>query len=363
MIKNKNSRLRLIAPLTALVGAMILPTQSQALIFELNDIGGAGVGSNARAGFDAAANIWSSLLQDDFTVRLDIGFSALGAGILGSTSSAFQVLSYTDTRTALNNDATSTSDAQAVANLQTGPSLAVVTNPSSPGKVDTTKLVLDNDGSANNRFLAITRANAKAIGFADTGASDANITFSSSFNFDFNQNDGIASDSFDFIGVAIHEIGHVLGFSSGVDIYDVFGSPNGPSAGNLGKNDLNNFAVANILDLFRYQEGNLDWSVGGNPLFSIDGGITDIAPFSSGRFNGDGQQASHWQDNLGLGILDPTFGFGEFGQITPLDILAFDVIGYDLRQAAIPEPHVFGLALLGLLAMGSTTRKRQTQRN
>jgi hypothetical protein len=82
------------------------------------------------------------------------------------------------------------------------------------------------------------------------------------------------------------------------------------------------------------------------PYFSLDGGQTNLATFSTGAFNGDGRQASHWQDNQGLGIMDPTFAQGELGQITALDIQSFDVIGYDLNTQPVPEP----LSIIGTVA-------------
>ena len=57
------------------------------------------------------------------------------------------------------------------------------------------------------------------------------MTFSSNFAFDFDPTDGISDDTFDFIGVAIHEIGHALGFVSGVDLLDVSTGGMVPDAG------------------------------------------------------------------------------------------------------------------------------------
>ena len=54
------------------------------------------------------------------------------------------------------------------------------------------------------------------------------------------------------------------------------------------------------------------------------------AIFANGVNFGDGRQASHWEDGIGAGIMDPTAGFGELLSITSNDIRALDVIGYDL---------------------------------
>ena len=50
----------------------------------------------------------------------------------------------------------------------------------------------------------------------------------------------------DFVGVATHEIGHALGFVSGVDIVDLT-SGVGPFA----PMDLSDYRVFNVLDLYR----------------------------------------------------------------------------------------------------------------
>ena len=72
----------------------------------------------------------------------------------------------------------------------------------------------------------------------------------------------------------------------------------------------------------------------GGKYFSIDGGQTEIAPLAEGRNTAtdpDGAgQLSHWRDGLNIGILDPTGGLGEFLDVTDTDLLAFDVIGWDV---------------------------------
>ena len=134
---------------------------------------------------------------------------------------------------------------------------------------------------------------------------------------------------YDFVGVAVHEIGHVLGFRSGVDVLD----------------DLPNFLdfrYSNVapLDLFRYSQasqrlGVIDWTAStSDKYFSLDGGKTKIASFSTGTRFGDGRQASHWKDDLNLGALDPTEKPGEQPTITALDLSAFDVIGWDLSNTS-----------------------------
>lgn len=121
----------------------------------------------------------------------------------------------------------------------------------------------------------------------------------------------------------------------------------------------------NSLDLFRYSgasraQGVIDFSADTrNKYFSIDGGATSIAGFSTGETFGDGRQASHWQDSLGLGVMDPTAGPGELLAIGANDIQAFDVIGWDLAGASVNVPEPSALALIGLSLAGLALSRRR----
>lgn len=347
----------------ALMMGLLAGRPAAALTFNLIDTGGAGIDTQARAGFEAAASFWSSVLTNDVTINLNIGFQSLGANILGSTSSSRTLLSMSQGYSALAAASTSTLDAMAVAGLQPltastairgNNALTVTTNAlnaTKTGYVDTTTRI-DNDGGVNNSALAMTSANAKALGIGSdvngnpvlAGGIDGSITFSSNFSFDFNPMDGIDPSSYDFIGVAIHEIGHALGFTSGVDTYDAHTSPNGPTGGSL-----ENLVVASTLDLFRYSApGTLDWSTSGDPkYFSLDGGQTALfgdAYFSLGAYNGDTHQASHWLESPAgepqLGILDPTSALGQMQSVTGLDLAAFDAIGWTVNRNLLDNPAI-----------------------
>jgi len=80
------------------------------------------------------------------------------------------------------------------------------------------------------------------------------------------------------------------------------------------------------------------------------GGDVEVL-FSTGLSQGDGRQASHWKDSLGLGVMDPTLSPGEISLVTPNDLRTFDLIGYEINQ--VPEPNSLALLFLGVvLALG-----------
>jgi len=341
-------------------------TASAAPVFNFSYVPGTSL--QAQQGFQAAAARWSSLLTDNVTVNLTVGFNSLGGGILGQAASAEDFHTYSSVRNALAADATSAADATAVSHLPGGSTFGMLLNrtANNPNGSGSALPYVDNDGDNNNKILSITNAEAKAIGLAVTpqtlsgciGNCDGFIQFNSDFKFDFNPGNGTDANAFDFVGVAAHEIGHVLGFISGVDILDGNSPPyNGPFNDNL-------FTYVSALDLFRYStmsaaHGVIDWTADNRAkYFSIDG--TTVGPeFSTGVNFGDGRQASHWKDNLYIGLMDPTAGLGETLEITGYDILAMDVVGWNV--AAIPEPSGWAMLGAGMLLLAVRQRSRSNK--
>jgi hypothetical protein len=199
---------------------------------------------------------------------------------------------------------------------------------------------VDNTGR-NTQTISLTNANAKVLGLLANGSTvDGSISFNNQIPFDFNHGATIVPGAYDFVGVATHEIGHALGFFSGVDVLDQ----------NADLYRDNRLPDVTLLDLFRYSTEStsqqaIDWTADNrNKYFSIDGGVTSIAAFATGVTFGDGSQASHWQENSFTGTMTPTLGTGVLDEITETDLQAFDAIGYSLAAStpvSVPEPSNF----------------------
>jgi hypothetical protein len=302
-------------------------------------------------GFNAAASLWSAALRDDFTINIQIGFTSLGPTVLGQSAAAFVERSYSDVVLALGTLRSSAADYSSHAALQAGSSFSRLINHTS-----------DNPNGADSEIpyvdtmdrVGLTTANGKVLGLVSPGGDfDATIRLGSDFNFDFDRTDGIGAGQYDFIGVAAHEIGHALGFSSGVDALDTSGGAYPGSA-----------YSSNLFDLYRFSPLSLAEGAGipdytadaRDKFFSVDGGLTEIAQLATGVNHGDGRQAGHWKDDLGNGLMDPSADPGELLLISDADLAAFDVLGFTL----VPEPASGTLLTVGLLLAFRRRRAAQT---
>ena len=293
-------------------------------------------------GFEMAGEIWSDHLADDVTVNIHVETTDQlpGSAVAGALPGLRTNQSYQTWRTQLANDQTSAADQLALNHLQSGD--------------DGFTANINGNQIEENTKLRMTRANAKAVGMLNSNDKQldgvilmSNLTGQSvDWNYDF-LGDTIPSDRLDFLSVAIHEIGHILGFVSGVDepgfLTAGFGDDDDDGFGDDDDDDGSYLRdQANPLDMFRYSResqanGAIDLSVGGDPYFSIDGGETVLGSFATGEnhhLGGDGDQASHWKrQGDALGVMDPVIQAGERRELSTLDTQSMDVIGWDLQTA------------------------------
>lgn len=415
---------RVMITLAALLASTAAQAVQTPVTVHLNYGPGVNPGSAAYNGFTAAANYWSSVLTTTgatpVTVNFNVNFGHLPPNVLGSTRSTFTAKTAAGIITRLDGRRFGALDAGKVlptlgASTTTGnPNGAVsvytpgYTDNAARTGIDNSTKVYDTDGGYNNSIIGLTTANAKALGYTgaqiysptNTGQVDATIGFSSDFKFDFNPRNGITAGTSDFLAVAIHEFGHALGFVSGVDDYDYLGTggplADSPACGVPGgcKNyDANNDWFGETLDLFRYSAtGALDWTTKTPSYFSVDGGATayQAGLFSTGTFNGDGWQASHWKApqvtlpngsqvfscrRPKLGVMNPYICNGRAGIVTALDLAAQDAIGWNITDkarvadyskdtgqiahdlTAVPEPASWALFIAGFGVVGAMQRR------
>jgi hypothetical protein len=306
--------------------------------------------NNVVNGFIAAGNRWSAIFNDNANVRVTIDFPSLGAGILGSAGSNQVVYSYPTYRAALQADRTSTDDFTGYASLPTGSTFTVRRR-----NIDTPGTFITETSGAIASNVVVNQAHARALGLYSGTASDASISFSSNFSWDFDPSNGVSSGTFDFIGVATHELGHAMGFVSTVDDFDFYGEGAGPQRASLADSSVPGFAWLNPLDLYRYSSNGIrDVSYNLTSYFSLNGGASNLGNFSTGSYNGDGWQASHWfEQTPTLGIMDPAIASATVASIQSRDIVALDTIGW----SRVPEPST--LLVCAGVAVAALGRKRR----
>ncbi|GMU34952.1 MAG: hypothetical protein HS101_11080 [Planctomycetia bacterium] len=261
-----------------------------------------------------------SIWGDPISFTVNVNFADLGGGIIGATGSNYVLHTYPVARDGLINGKDLDDTIQDF--LPSGSTIPVKYNAF---------------GSATNEDrVFVTVANSRAA-IGPVGGSAASMTFNSSFNFDFDPSNGITGGTTDFQSVAIHEVGHAMGFTSGVDFRT---------------NDIE------LLDFYRFRR------TAENPSNTTefqtfarlahfntpdDDHNSDIVSAEYRMSDGDPRQASHFREGVDA-IMDPTLAPGQtffpnFYRIADRNM--FDAIGWDFPASPAdvtppqPEPMTF----------------------
>ena len=312
-----------------------------------------GTTEQAQQAIRMAGAEWTAVIKTDITLTLDFESGLrLSSGLLGTTKSMYLDMYYSDFRSRLAQGSTSAADALVVASLPSGANFGRLINltADNPAGAGSTTPYVDR----NLATVHMSAANARALGLQFQGnespgcaaACDARIDISTRYAYDYDPTDGITPGTFDFVGIVRHEIGHALGFVSGVDGLD--------AASTLRL--AGSFTGVTPLDLFRYSSLSaashvIDFTADTRQKYlSLDGGLTMGPEFAEGEVHGDGAQASHWKDGRGIGVMAPYIQTGVAdSRITAADLLALDAIGWTV--SAVPEPASMALFAAGLAAV------------
>ena len=287
----------------------------------------------AKAAFEKAAAIWESRIANPLTVYVDVDYGSTRFGtaysspnIIGSTTSAswlYDSGGYGELRPLIVGRADNATEA-AVYNAL--PNENVPTDAGLISKFGAASLLL--------RVFDVFPADANDDEKDEAANRTPSIGFNSGFSFDFDPTDGIASGKTDFVGVAVHEMGHMLGFSSRTGAGEITGSTVAPS----------------ILDLFRFRPGvdmnsfgtaDRILSTGGEQVFYAGGQAHALSTGNPRGENGDQQQASHWKDDgqtgVHIGVMDPTIPRARRVELTRHDLEAFGMLGYTIVSPTCAE--------------------------
>lgn len=284
------------------------------------------------AAIDRAIAVWTSRIKSPVTIQLFVDYGnnfpngdPFPNGVLASTSSRRTLIDYQGARINLLASASSAAETTLYNRLPTG-------------------FVPTDVG--NGGIVSVSRSVALALGIPVASSSDPNvatISFNKKFPYDFNPDDGIDFNKTDFVAVAVHEIGHALGFISNAGA----GTFSNPSLW-----DLYRFRPGTTTTTFTNAERVMD--IGGEQVhftgdtFTVAGLPTTELRLSTGGpkpedGDGDQRQSSHWKDdslNSGrfIGIMDPNIGPGVREEATENDFAALEAIGWNLVAAVPPPP-------------------------
>ncbi|BAY22415.1 hypothetical protein NIES2100_21780 [Calothrix sp. NIES-2100] len=368
--------------IAAVAGAIASTTPAQAVSF--NFTYDTGVTTQQKEAFEFAGRYWSEYLGDDGTLNIHIDSAAnsiMSRQVNGVTQTAlsgaipyFLNPTVNDVWGRMLNDVNLSADDITAINNNNYKTIGVGSATHPDGLLWTNFLSPYEQNHAagfTSSKMSITRANAKAIGLLDkyNSALDGVILVNSLdslingvqygwYNSSYQRFASNSSTQFDLTTVAVHEIGHILGFVSSLE-----SATDSTSYWDMAYREQ----AITTFDLFRSSSrrstlGNAgaDLAHGAQTYFSLDNGATSIGLLSTGvdvsdsynttiaGFKGDGYQGSHWKQdnsktyknpfnlsnvNRGLGVMAPALSTGHRREISDLDLRVMDVIGWGRKNS------------------------------
>ncbi|PNX47927.1 MAG: hypothetical protein BV459_03415 [Thermoplasmata archaeon M11B2D] len=287
--------------------------------------------SGAQTAINAVAAYIESLFTDPITVVITLGFQSMSPGVLGGTTCAYAgSVTWTNTRTGL----ITGMDADDM--IQTYlPSTSTI-----PVRYNGDSATITNEDRCY-----FTKANYRATIGSVTGYA-ADMTINSDFSWDYDPSNGISSGQFCFQSVLAHEVGHVLGFTSGADFryilkdietLDVYRFQFSDGAANYNPETYTQFLTTPRL-------------VCKNAPGTSDDVISDVITVEYRMSDGDPYQCSHFSQGNVYALMQPAISMGltyypHFYK-TP-DITMVDAIGWDYIKPPDTTPPVTTCVLSG----------------
>ena len=280
----------------------------------------------AQNAWIAAANVFQTNFSDNVHINITVSAVA-GTSVFGQSNTFLVSGPFASLRAGVIADAKTPDDATAIG---AGGSIPAA------------------DPVGGTHTWWVTTAQAKALGLiADNANNDGTTTFGAGNPFTFSG--AIAPGTFDFQGVAAHEISEVMGRL-------------GLMGGTIG-NNTNSFDLA---DLFTFTgPGARGGGFGGgcsstNNWESIDNGTTLLK--QKNNYCANGLDTEDWAP----GTNDAFNQFSNSNVVNPVsvvDLRVMDVIGYDrILATTVPEPSTLALLASGFAVFGAAGFKRRRKR-